>query len=202
MLGVHRGEPPPRTLTARDTNASTDQSFAIGIARAELEAGRPELAQATLDGALDRGLEAIPPDYQSSLVLVGLAILAIELDDDAAARRLLVELEPSAVEVSCVLLAGYGPTSLYTGRLRTLVGRFDDAEQHLREALAVTERFGWEYHRVAALHGLAVNRLAAEGTLDSESEQLLDDAEETSTELALKGWLRRIGTLRAQLTRG
>ncbi len=183
-----------------DTTESVQRTFEIGFAIVSFEAGAFDSARVVLDAAIERGLDTIPPDFMKSSLLIGLAILAIGLSDVAAAELLLEELAPSAGEVSYNMAMGQGPTSIYVGRLSTIAARFDDAERSLRAAIAVAERFGWEFHRVAALHGLVENRLAAAGSLDPESERWLTEAEFTAAELGLEDRARQLDGLRARAT--
>ena len=96
--------------------------------------------------------------------LIAHAVLAIELDDVAAAEWLLPAIAPMAGEVSFNGVTSQGPVSAYVGKLASLLGRHDDAERHLLDALATTEAFGWEYHRATTLIALAQNRMRATGS--------------------------------------
>lgn len=194
-----RGEMHMQMPDHLDTTESIQRTFEIGFAIVSFEGGAFDSARMVLDAALERGLDTIPPDFMKSSLLIGLAILAIGLSDDAAAELLLEQLAPSAGEVSYNMAMSQGPTSIYVGRLSTIARRFDDAERSLHSAIAVSERFGWVFHRVAALHGLVENRLAAAGRLDADSERWLIEAESTAAELGLDDRARQLEGLRAQL---
>ena len=90
-----------------------------------------------------------------------------------------------------------GPVAAYVGKLLTLVGRYDEAEGRLLQALTMTESFGWEYHRASTLVALAHNRVAATGRLDAAAEEQLAQAEELCAIHGLGSWARRAAALRA-----
>ena len=145
------------------------------------------------------GLGPIPHDHTRTTTLIGLATLAVELDDVAAAEWLLALIAPMADEVSYNGVTSQGPISAYVGKLAFLLERYDDAERHLLDALATAESFGWVYHRATTLVGLARNRLRAAGALDDEGERWLATAEELCTTHGINSWTKRTQALRAQL---
>ena len=98
--------------------------------------------------AIDHGIDAIPHDLIRSTSLLGYSILALDLEDAAAAEVLLPAIEPFVDEVSFNGVTSQGPVAAYVGKPLTLVGRYDEAEGRLLQALTMTESFGWEYHRV------------------------------------------------------
>ncbi len=202
-LGSHRGrrgEMLARVPDDLDTTESVERTFGVAYAIAYLEIGRQDVARTVLDEAIERGLATIPADFMQSSLMIGLAILALGLNDTTAAERLLTELEPLAGEVSFNGAMSQGPISLYVGRLATLTGRFDDAERNLLEAVSVTERFGWNYHRVTALCALVENRLSAVRELDHLGVAWLDQADALCAAYGMSEWSRRVADLRSQLT--
>ena len=90
--------------------------------------------------------------------VIGYVIIAIELNDREAAAQLLPIIEPHAAEVSFNGVTSQGPVSAYAGKLASLLGRYDEAESHLRAALATATAFGWTYHRATTLFALAQAR--------------------------------------------
>lgn len=81
-------------------------------------------------------------------------------------------------------------------RLASMLGRFNEADRHLRVALATTEAFGWEYHRASTLVCLAETRLRRTDAPDEEATALLDEAQRICDELGIGWWADRITTLR------
>ncbi|MEO8696048.1 MAG: hypothetical protein ABI658_21185, partial [Acidimicrobiales bacterium] len=101
------------------------------------------------------------------------SILALDLEDAAAAAVLLPAIEPFVDEVSFNGVTSQGPVAAYVGKLLTLLGRHDEAERRHLEALTMVEAFGWEYHRASTLIALAKNRVAVSGRLDAIAERWL-----------------------------
>ena len=161
-----------------DTDPHVEPLFRAGHALVCCEVGQPEVGRAVLRDAMAAGLDAISQDSLGSTTLIAHAVLAIELDDVTAAEWLFPAIAPMAGEVSFNGVTSQGPVSAYVGKLASLLGRYDDAERHLLDALATTEAFGWEYHRATTLIALAQNRVRATGMLDAEGEGWLSNAEE------------------------
>jgi hypothetical protein len=166
------------------------------------EVGRREEASTVLHGAIAGRLGPIPHDHTRTTTLIGLATLAVELDDVAGAEWLSPQIVPMADEVSYNGITSQGPISAYVGKLAFLLGRHGVAERYLRDALVTAESFGWTYHRATTLIGLARNRLRADGGLDVEGECWLATAEELCTTHGIKSWTKRTEALRAQLASG
>ncbi len=148
--------------------------LAYGIICAEV--GRHDTAEAILAEGVATGFAQIPTDQMLTTSLIGYAVLALELGDVDAAAALLPRLEPYAAEVSFTGMTSQGPIAAYVGKLESLLGRHDLAEEHLRAALAITERFGWSYHRATTLFALAEARQRRLGSLDAEGRAWLDEA--------------------------
>jgi hypothetical protein len=106
--------------------------------------GREETAREILEDGMASGFAALPVDNLWTTCVIGYAILAIELDHADAAAQVLPLLEPLANDVAFNGITSQGPIAAYLGKLESLVGRHDDAEEHLRAALAITESFGWQ----------------------------------------------------------
>jgi tetratricopeptide (TPR) repeat protein len=51
-----------------------------------------------------------------------------------------------------------GPVATYAGRLASLLGRHDLAEQHLSAAFGIADAFDWDYHRATILIARAAAR--------------------------------------------
>ena len=117
--------------------------------------------------------------------MLGYAILAIELEDLGAAAQLLAIIEPYAGEVATNL----GPVAAYVGRLASLLGRPEVAEQHLDAALEIADAFGWDYHRAAILIARAAARRRSLGRLDGPARGWLVTAEGICAARGLPGML-------------
>ena len=105
--------------------------------------------------------------------VIGYAVLAIELHDTDAAALLLPVIEPFAAEVAFSGLTSQGPVGAYVGKLSSLLGRHEEAEDHLRAALATATAFGWTYHRATTLLALSQARYRGRGELDPEARSWL-----------------------------
>ena len=91
--------------------------------------------------------------------VIAYVIIAIELDDRECGRTSCCPLiEPHAAEISFNGVTSQGPVGAYVGKLASLLGRHDEAEGHLRAALATATAFGWTYHRATTLFALAQAR--------------------------------------------
>ena len=115
----------------------------------------------------------IPADNLWMTQVIGYAVLAIELHDTDAAALLLPLIEPFAAEVAFSGLTSQGPVGAYVGKLNSLLGRHEEAEDHLRAALATATAFGWTYHRATTLLALSQARYRGRGQLDPEAQSWL-----------------------------
>jgi DNA-binding SARP family transcriptional activator/tetratricopeptide (TPR) repeat protein len=183
-----------------ETEESIELPFRIAHAIVCCEVGRPEVATALLHEAMERGVDQIPADLIRSTSLIGYAILALELDDVAGAAWLYHEVTSMAHEVSFNGLTSQGPIAAYAGKLASLLGHYDAAEQYLLAALAINESFGWEYHRATTLIALAQNRVRSNHDLDPESELWLATAEQLCATHGITGWVRRAAAVREMAT--
>ena len=93
--------------------------------------GRGDTAREILDDGMASGFAELPVDNFWTTCIIGYAILAIELDHADAAVQLLPLLEPFATDVAFNGVTSQGPIAAYVGKLESLVGRHDDAEEHL-----------------------------------------------------------------------
>lgn len=182
-----------------DTQESLEEAFRIAHAIVCAELGRHEVPRALLREAMHRGIGAIPDDILRSTTLLGYAILAIETADVEAAAWVYPEILPMAGEVAFNGVTGQGPVSAYVGRLASILGRHDDAEPYLLDALATAEAFGWEYNRATALIALAQSQLSRIGNLDARGEQWLSTAEHLCVKYGFASWVKRTEAVRARL---
>jgi hypothetical protein len=157
--------------------------------------GREEVARAILDEGMASGFADMPLDNMWTTCALGYAVLAIELDHAEAAAQLLPLIEPFADDVAFNGVTSQGPIAAYVGKLESLLGRHDDAEEHLCAALEIAEAFGWQYHRATTLFALAQARHLRRGTLDAEGWAWLSEASELCRTLGFRIWIPRIDAL-------
>jgi hypothetical protein len=179
-----------------DGQQSVDITFRVAHAICCLEVGETAVPRALLREAIERGIDAIPDDLIRSTTLLGYSILALDLEDVAAAAVLLPAIEPFVDEVSFNGVTSQGPVAAYVGKLLTLLGRHDDAEGRLLQALTMAEAFGWDYHVASTLIALADNRRVVSGRLDVTAGAWLARAEELCAVHGLGSWARRAAALR------
>ena len=101
--------------------------------------GREDVAREILDDGMASGFAELPVDNIWTTCVIGYAILAIELDHAEAAAQLLPLIEPFANDVAFNGVTSQGPIAAYVGKLASLLGRHDDAEEHLRVALDIAD---------------------------------------------------------------
>lgn len=160
--------------------------------------GRDDTARAIFAKTQAAGFSDIPRDMFWMTSIVGCAVLAVELEDVEAAAAIFPVLEPFAAEVAFNGGTSQGPIAAYLGKLASLLGRHDLADDYLRAALATAAAFGWEYHRATTLIALALSRLRRTGALDADARACLDDADAICTARGLRSWAARIETLRSR----
>ncbi len=159
--------------------------------------GRTDIAREVLAEGVDGGFADVPRGMLWMTSVIGGAVLAIELDDTDAAARLFPIIEPFAEEVAYSGATSQGPVAAYLGKLASLLGRHDDADRYLQDALAIAVAFGWEYHRATTLIALAQSRVRRLGSLDDEAAAWLDEADALCGEHGFRSWAAQIETLRS-----
>jgi tetratricopeptide (TPR) repeat protein len=202
VLGMFAGrhdELFPVAQQAMESDPLLALAFRVAYGILCCEVGRWDEASTLLHDAIAGRLGPIPHDHTRTTTLIGLATVAVELDDVTAAEWLYPRIAPMADEVSYNGVTSQGPISAYAGKLEFLLERYDDAERHLLDALATADAFGWVYHRATTLIGLARNRLRADGALDAEGGRWLATAEELCVTHGINSWTKRTKALRSQL---
>jgi DNA-binding SARP family transcriptional activator len=157
--------------------------------------GRRDEARGILSEGMAGGFADLPRDIIWMTVVVGYAVLAIDLDDVEAAAQLLPIIKPYAGEVAFNGITSQGPIAAYIGKLASLLGHHDLAEDHLRSALATAEGFGWTYHRATTLFALAEGRHRLLGSLDAEGRLWLSEAAKLCRAYGFRSWTGRIDAL-------
>lgn len=135
--------------------ADVELTFRLAHALICCEIGRHEVGEELLQAVRRGEVDRTPIDFLRSTELLALVVIALELHDLEAAAWLFPQVLPLAGEVSFNSLTSHGPIAAYVGKPASLLGRFDEAETFLRDALATTESFGWEYHRATTLLALS-----------------------------------------------
>ena len=161
--------------------------------------GRAEVSHEILHEGMASGFAHLPFDNFWMTSVIAYAIIAIELDDLEAAAELLPVIEPHAAEISFNGVTSQGPVAAYVGKLASLLGRHDEAERHLRAALATATAFGWTYHRATTLFALAQARHRRIGDLDEEGRTWLAEASELCRDYGFRHWICQIDDLAASL---
>jgi DNA-binding SARP family transcriptional activator len=178
-------------------DAPTASPLRIAYAITCASVDRTDVARRVLAEGRDAGFSEIPRDAFWMTSVIGYAVLAVELGDRDAAALLFPIIEPYAAEVAFNGASSQGPVAAYLGKLASLLGRHDVADDHLRSAVATTLAFGWEYHRATTLISLAQSCVRRSGALDDEAMRQLDEAERICTAHDLRAWAKHIPALRA-----
>jgi len=122
----------------------TVRSLRTQLAFLLVEVDRLDAARAELEYLARDGFEGVPEDMTWLPALVEAAEACAALRDESIAARLLALLTPYAGRI--VLGLGgtvcWGAASRSLGRLATVVGRFDDAEQWFEQALELNRVLG------------------------------------------------------------
>lgn len=125
--------------------------------------------------------------------------LAYSLGDASRAAVLHERLSPYAdrVAVSCPEIS-IGSVSRYLGLLASTLARWDDAERHFRDALAMNERIGARPWLAHTQDDYARMLLALGRPGDAETARgLLDQALATYRDLGMEGYAASVSTLAA-----
>jgi DNA-binding SARP family transcriptional activator len=161
--------------------------------------GRKDTARNFLQAGVASRLEDLPEDNLWMTRVIGYAVLAIELQDTEAADVLLPIIEPFAGEVAFSGLTSQGPVGAYVGKLNSLLGHHEEAEDHLKAAFVIATAFGWTYHRATTLLALSQARYRGRGELDSEARSWLDEASDICRQFGFRGWISQIDELEAAI---
>ena len=84
------------------------------------------------------------PDAQWTSLVTGLSVIVSDLQDRSAAAVLYERMRPIAnqAEAFALVIASRGSYGQFCGKLAACLGRWDDAERHFADALAMNERLG------------------------------------------------------------
>ena len=159
--------------------------------------GREAEAQAFLDQAASTRFTDIAMNWTWTTTVIGYAVLAIELEDAAAAADLYPLLEPFGDQVAFNAATSQGYIGAYLGKLASLLGHHDLADAHLHRALDLNRSYGWRYHEATTLLALARSQHRRTGALDEVGCQWLADAEAISKDRGIRIVTAEISRLRA-----
>lgn len=177
----------------RDNPRMLAFKVAYGIICAAVD--RRDEARGILYEGMTNGFAELARDNIWMTSVIGYAVIAIELDEIDAAAQLLPVIEPHAGDVAFNGITSQGPIAAYVGKLASLLGRHDLAEEQLRSALATAEAFGWTYHRATTLFALAQDRHRRLGELDSLGRLWLSEAANLCRAHGFKSWTVPIDAL-------
>jgi tetratricopeptide (TPR) repeat protein len=169
--------------------------FKLGYGIICVAVGKSEAAHEILHQGMKRGFAELAIDNFWMTSVIAYVIIAIELNDLDAAAQLLPVIEPYAAEVSFNGVTSQGPVGAYVGKLASLLGRHDEAESHLRAALATATAFGWTYHQATTLFALAQARHRRLGALDKEGRSWLSESSELCRAYGFQNWIAQIDDL-------
>jgi tetratricopeptide (TPR) repeat protein len=193
--GRHEELLPIVEQAANDAPGAMPFKLAYGIICAAV--GREEVARGMLGEGMSTRFSEISVDNVWMTSVIGYAVLAIELGDAEAAAYLLPLIEPFAGDVAFNGATSQGPVAAYVGKLASLLGEHEVAEEHLLDALGTATAFGWKYHRATTLFALAQARYRRNGSLDPESEAWLREASELCRVGGFRSWIPQIDALAA-----
>ncbi|MGA2306297.1 MAG: BTAD domain-containing putative transcriptional regulator [Acidimicrobiales bacterium] len=180
---------------ARENPTVLPFKLAYGIICAAV--GHADTAREILYEGLESGFAELGADNFWMTSVIAYVIIALELDDREAAARLLPVIEPYASVISFNGATSQGPVSAYAGKLASLLSRQDEAEGHLKAALATATAFGWTYHRATTLFALAQTRHRRLGRLDEEGWSWLSESSELCRAHGFQHWIAQVDDLAA-----
>ncbi|MBS1839091.1 MAG: tetratricopeptide repeat protein, partial [Actinobacteria bacterium] len=193
FAGRHAELAPLVEQAMQDNPGALPFTLAHGIVCASV--GRIDDARRILHRGRREGFDAVAVDNLWMTSIIGYSVLAIELADAAAAAQLLPLIAPHVGSVAFNGVTSQGPVAAYAGKLCSLLGRHDEAEEHLEAALGIAMDFGWPYHRATTLHALAEDRWRRDGKLDDAAREWLREAAQLCREGAFRSWLPPIECL-------
>jgi DNA-binding SARP family transcriptional activator len=180
---------------ARENPTVLPFKLAYGIICAAV--GHADTAREILYEGLESGFAELGADNFWMTSVIAYVIIALELDDREAAARLLPVIEPYASVISFNGATSQGPVNAYAGKLASLLSRQDEAEGHLKAALATATAFGWTYHRATTLFALAQTRHRRLGRLDEEGWSWLSESSELCRAHGFQHWIAQVDDLAA-----
>lgn len=178
----------------------TIPAWRTAVMTAYCELGRNDEAEDLFDVGLSTGFSDLPFDIAWPQAAVQYADCAADLRRADAAPTLYDQLLPYADRFAFLSCTDSGALSRPLGRLATLLGRYDDADRRLHDALAMHEHMGARFWTGRTRIDQAELCLArrTDGDLVSARDHL-DAAQRIADEYGLGGLQLRIDRLRADL---
>ena len=192
-------EPEIRAYTER---FPWSRRWRVALAWIYADTGRTADAQAEIQRIATSGLAEGVPDASWGVRLYVLALAATLVRDEAIAAEIYDALRPYADRelVNGTVLVSWGSASLPLGLLAAMLGRLDEADAHLRAAVAANTRVGNRPFMALALreHAAVLAARGREGD-QAEAARVLDDALGLMREHRFDGLVPPAEALRAQL---
>jgi DNA-binding SARP family transcriptional activator len=172
------------------------------LAVLDLELGKGEVARGVLEALGRDDFAVIPRDPEWMLALCLLVEVAATLGDVERTTVLYRLLEPyEQLVVVDPHDFGTGSAARSLGVAATALGRFDEAERHFRQALAMNERIGAVPWLARAQEEYARMLVARDGSGDSEDAlELIGSAVATYRELGMDSYAARASLLALEVS--
>jgi len=173
----------------------------VSLALVYAEEGRGDEARTVFDELARDDFAAFPDDVSRPWSLNNLTDVCCYLDDQPRAAALYEMLLPQADECIMIGILGActGSGSLPLGKLATTLGRFDDAERHFEDAIAMNERLRAPTWVAEAQFGYARMLLLRESPGDRERAlELLQLALDAGQEMGMRKLVDDCLALKAQ----
>jgi class 3 adenylate cyclase len=116
-----------------------------GLAATYCDLGRDDDARAVINDDLDDGFAAFPDDYLILLSLGGLSEVCFHLRSVDGAALVYERLAPWRSQVIAMYNVVDGPVAVYLGKLASLLGRGEEANEHFTEALDISHKLDSPY---------------------------------------------------------
>ena len=195
MIGVRRqqgryGELVPMIEEVAAQNPALPV-FRATLAEGHMEAGNVDTAQQMLEAAA-ADLISLPYDVVWIFAVASYADVAAELHAEAPARLLLDLLAPFDDQVLFIGATAGSPVAYYCGSLESVLGRYNEAEEHFAKAAEISARGQLEFS-AAVTHlqwGRMLSARGASGDLER-ARDLLALAHETSVRRGYASIARR-----------
>lgn len=163
------------------------------------EQGRPDQAHELLDALAEHGFISFPRDEEWTFSMCLLAEVCVALGDARHAQTLYSLLLPRAGSIVYgVPEVSTGAVDRYLGLLAAAGGRFDDAERHFEQALAINERIGarpWLAHTQEDYGRMLLERDAPGDA--GKASRLLEQALASYRELGMAAYAAKASALAA-----
>ena len=148
-LNIQRGVFPDDTVAAieqaRDRLPGFRDWLTASLALEYARIGHLDLAQALLDEFAANGFEPPPEPTGWLFIMIHYTDVAIACDDHHAAAALYERLIPYADQIPTKGSFPYPPIGHYLGKVATLLGRYEQANQHFTGAAEFTDPAGATY---------------------------------------------------------